>query len=198
MEKMAGGEDIADLLSLDDPIEDVLDRVAERRNVEVGDLMVVILDRPRHEQQVARIRDHGARIRLISDGDVAGSLMAVWPETGIDLLWGVGGTPEGVLSAAAIKSTNGAILGRMWPRDDDERQRTVAAGIDVARVLTTDDLCGGDNCFFAGTGVTDGDILKGVRFLPGEARTQSIVMRSRTGTVRIVEGRHRRARVAVR
>jgi fructose-1,6-bisphosphatase II len=195
MEKIAGGSDIADVLSLTDPIEDVLDRVAERRRQEAGDLMVVILDRPRHAEQIQRIRDHGARIRLITDGDVAGSLMAVWPETGVDLLWGVGGTPEGVLSAAAIKATGGAILGRMWPRDDEERRRTVEAGIDPARVLTTDDLVQGDNCFFAATGVTDGDILHGVRFTSSEARTQSIVMRSRTGTVRIVEGRHQRAKL---
>jgi fructose-1,6-bisphosphatase II len=195
MEKIAGGSDIADVLSLTDPIEDVLDRVAERRRQEVGDLMVVILDRPRHAEQIQRIRDHGARIRLIPDGDVAGSLMAVWPEGGIDLLWGVGGTPEGVLSAAAIKATGGALLGRMWPRDDDERRRTIDAGIDPTRVLTTDDLVRGDNCFFAATGVTDGDILHGVRFSSSEARTQSIVMRSRTGTVRIVEGRHQRAKL---
>ena len=198
MEKMAGGIDIADLLSLTDPIEDVLDRVAARRRVSVGDLMVVILDRPRHEEQIARIRAHGGRIRLIPDGDVAGSLMATSPNIGVDLLWGVGGTPEGVLSAAAIKSTSGALLGRMWPRDDDERARTVAAGIDPDRILDEDDLIQGDNCFFAATGVTDGDILKGVRFTSEEAFTTSIVMRSRSGTVRIVEGRHRRDRLRVR
>jgi len=198
MEKMAGGTDIADLLSLTDPIEDVLDRVAARRRVSVGDLMVVILDRPRHEEQIARIRAHGGRIRLIPDGDVAGALMATSPNIGIDLLWGVGGTPEGVLSAAAIQSTSGALLGRMWPRDDDERARTVAAGIDPDRILDQDDLVRGDNCFFAATGVTDGDILKGVRFTSEEAFTTSIVMRSRSGTVRIVEGRHRRDRLRVR
>ncbi len=194
MEKLAGGTDIADLLSLTDPIEDVLDRVAARREVAVGDLLVVILDRPRHAEQIARIRAHGGRIRLIPDGDVAGSLMAVWPDTGVDLLWGVGGTPEGVLSAAAIKATGGALLGRMWPRDDDERARTVAAGIDPERILAADDLVAGDNCFFAATGVTNGDILRGVRFTSTEAFTQSIVMRSRSGTVRIVDGRHRRAK----
>jgi fructose-1,6-bisphosphatase II len=129
---------------------------------------------------------------------VAGSLMATSPNIGVDLLWGVGGTPEGVLSAAAIKSTSGALLGRMWPRDDDERARTVAAGIDPDRILDEDDLIQGDNCFFAATGVTDGDILKGVRFTSEEAFTTSIVMRSRSGTVRIVEGRHRRDRLRVR
>jgi fructose-1,6-bisphosphatase II len=198
MEKMAGGSDIADLLSLTDPIEDVLDRVAARRRVSVGDLMVVILDRPRHAERIERVRAHGGRIRLIPDGDVAGSLMAVRPDTGIDLLWGIGGTPEGVLSAAAIKATGGALLGRMAPRDDDERARTVAAGIDPDRILTSDDLIAGDNCFFAATGVTDGDIVKGVRFTSDAAFTTSIVMRSRSGTVRIVEGRHRRDRLRVR
>ncbi len=198
MEKMAGGSDIADLLSLTDPIEDVLDRVAVRRRVSVGDLMVVILDRDRHAERIERVRAHGGRIRLIPDGDVAGSLMAVWPDTGIDLLWGIGGTPEGVLSAAAIKATGGALLGRMAPRDEDERARTVAAGIDPDRILTSDDLIAGDNCFFAATGVTDGDILKGVRFTSEEAFTTSIVMRSRSGTVRIVEGRHRRDRLRMR
>jgi fructose-1,6-bisphosphatase II len=196
MEKIAGAADIADLLSLDDPIEDVLDRVAERRACSVNDLMVVILDRERHADRIRRVREHGARIRLIPDGDVAGSLMAVWPETGIDLLWGVGGTPEGVLSAAAINAAGGAILGRMWPRDEQERQRTTAAGIDPERVLTAGELCGGENCFFAATGVTDGEILHGVRLVRGETRTQSIVMRSRTGTVRIIEGWHRRHRPA--
>ena len=198
MEKIAGGADIADCLSLHDPIEAVLDRVAERRRQSVGDLMVVILDRPRHTERIERVRNHGGRIRLISDGDVAGSLMAVWPDTGIDLLWGIGGTPEGVLSAAAIKATGGALLGRMAPRDDDERARTIAAGIDPDRILASDDLIAGDNCFFAATGVTDGDILKGVRFTSEEAFTTSIVMRSRSGTVRIVEGRHRRDRLRVR
>ncbi len=194
MEKIAGGPDIADLLSLTDPIEDVLARIAERRRCAINDLMVVILDRPRHEEQIRRIRACGGRIRLITDGDVAGSLMAVSPETGIDLLWGVGGTPEGVLSACAIKAIGGALLGRMWPRDDDERARTIAAGIDPDRVLAADDLVAGDNAFFAATGVTDGDILRGVRFTGGRATTQSIVMRSRTGTVRFVEGRHKRDR----
>ncbi len=198
MEMMAGGSDIADLLSLTDPIEDVLDRVAARRRVSVGDLMVVILDRERHAERIQRVRAHGGRIRLIPDGDVAGSLMAVWPDTGIDLLWGIGGTPEGVLSAAAIKATGGALLGRMAPRDDDERTRTIAAGIDPDRILGSEDLIAGDNCFFAATGVTDGDILKGVRFTSEEAFTTSIVMRSRSGTVRIVEGRHRRDRLRVR
>src|SRR6185295_7964290 len=153
MEKMAGADDIADLISLDEPIETVLRRIAERRGVQVGDLLVVVLERPRHAEGIARIRAAGARIRLITDGDVAGVLMAVRPGTGVDLLWGAGG-----------KSTGGRLLGRLWPRDDDERKRVIDAGIDPDRVLQTDDLVGGDNCFFAATGVTDGDIVKGVRF----------------------------------
>jgi fructose-1,6-bisphosphatase II len=195
MEKMAGADDIADLISLDDPIETVLRRIAERRGVQVGDLLVVVLERPRHNDGIARIRAAGARIRLITDGDVAGVLMSVRPGTGVDLLWGVGGTPEGVIAGAAVKSTGGRLLGRLWPRDDDERRRVIEAGIDPDRVLETDDLVGGDNCFFAATGVTDGDIVKGVRFTRNAATTESIVMRSRSGTVRVVDGVHDRSKL---
>jgi fructose-1,6-bisphosphatase II len=197
MEKIAGGSDIADLLSLEDPIEDVLARVAERRGVVVGDLMVIILDRPRHEEMVERIRLAGARIRFILDGDVAGALLATREGTGIDLLWGIGGTPEGVLSAAAIKCQGGAILGRLWPRDDGEASRARAAGYELDRILHTDDLVQGDNCFFAATGVTDGDLLQGVRWNRAGATTQSIVMRSRSGTVRLVNARHERSKLRV-
>jgi fructose-1,6-bisphosphatase II len=195
MEKIAGGEDIADLLSLDDPIEEVLRRAADRRGVPVGDLMIVILDRPRHADMVDRIRRAGARIRFISDGDVAGALLAAREGTGVDLLWGIGGTPEGVLSAAAIKCLGGAILGRLWPRDEGEASRAVSAGYDLQRVLTTDDLVGGDNCFFAATAVTDGDLLQGVRWDRAGATTQSMVMRARSGTVRVVSARHDRAKL---
>ena len=197
MEKIAGGSDIADLLSLEDPIEDVLARVAERRGVVVGDLMVIILDRPRHEDMVERMRMAGARIRFILDGDVAGALLATREGTGIDLLWGIGGTPEGVLSAAAIKCQGGAILGRLWPRDDGEASRARAAGYELDRILHTDDLVQGDNCFFAATGVTDGDLLQGVRWNRAGATTQSIVMRSRSGTVRLVNARHERSKLRV-
>jgi fructose-1,6-bisphosphatase II len=197
MEKIAGGSDIADLLSLEDPIEDVLERVAERRGVVVGDLMVVILDRPRHEEMVERMRRAGARIRFILDGDVAGALLATREGTGVDLLWGIGGTPEGVLSAAAIKCQGGAILGRLWPRDEGEASRARSEGYDLERVLDTDDLVQGDNCFFAATGVTDGDLLQGVRWNRAGATTQSIVMRSRSGTVRLVNARHERSKLRV-
>jgi fructose-1,6-bisphosphatase II len=195
MEKIAGGPDIADLLSLEDPIEDVLERVAERRGVVVGDLMVVILDRPRHNEMVEKIRRAGARIRFISDGDVAGALLAARENTGVDLLWGIGGTPEGVLAAAAIKCLGGAIFGRLWPRDEGEASRARSAGYDLDRVLTTDDLVSGDNCFFAATAVTDGDLLHGVRYERRGAVTQSIVMRARSGTVRLVDARHDRSKL---
>jgi fructose-1,6-bisphosphatase II len=151
MEKMAGGPDIADLLSLEDPIEDVLRRVADKRGVLVGDLMVVLLDRPRHAEMVDKIRRAGARIRFISDGDVAGALLAAREGTGIDLLWGIGGTPEGVLSATAIKCLGGTIMGRLWPRDEGEASRARAAGYDLDRILHLEDLVAGENCVFAPT-----------------------------------------------
>jgi fructose-1,6-bisphosphatase II len=195
MEKMAGSPDIADLLSLDDPIEDVLARIAERRGVVVRDLMVVVLDRPRHQQMIERMRRAGTRIRLISDGDVSGALLAAREDTGVDLLWGIGGTPEGVLSAAAIKCLGGEIVGRLWPRDEGEASRARAAGYDLARLLRTSDLVASEDCFFAATGVTDGDLLKGVRYERTGARTQSVVMRARSGTVRVIDARHDRGKL---
>jgi fructose-1,6-bisphosphatase II len=195
MEKMAGGADIADLLSLEDPMEDVLRRVADKRGVAIGDLMLVILDRPRHNDMVERIRRAGARIRFISDGDVAGALLAVRDGTGVDLLWGIGGTPEGVLSATAIKCLGGTIIGRLWPRDEGEASRARAAGYDLDRVLHLEDLVAGENCFFAATGVTDGSLLDGVRYERGGASTHSMVMRASSGTVRLVHARHDRAKL---
>ena len=191
MEKIATGPRSADLISLDDPLEDVINRIAERKGGEPGDVTVIMLDRPRHAEAVEALREVGASIRFISDGDVAAALFAVMPNTGIDLLWGVGGTPEGVLSAAAIKCLGGRILGRLWPRDGDERKAAEDAGYDISRVLDTDDLVGGDDAFFAATGVTDGDLLDGVRRLDvGAATTESLVMRSRSGTVRRVQATH--------
>jgi fructose-1,6-bisphosphatase II len=195
MEKMAGGSDIADLLSLEDPMEDVLRRIADKRGVSIGDLMIVILDRPRHNEMVERIRRAGARIRFISDGDVAGALLAARDGTGVDLLWGIGGTPEGVLSATALKCLGGMILGRLWPRDEGEASRARAAGYDLDRVLHLEDLVAGENCFFAATGVTDGSLLDGVRYDRGGASTHSIVMRASSGTVRLVHARHDRAKL---
>jgi fructose-1,6-bisphosphatase II len=162
----------------------------------VRDVMVVILDRPRHEQGIEEIRAAGGRVRLITDGDVSGALLAVAPDRPVDLLWGIGGTPEGVISAAALKSYGGGLIGRLAPRDDDERQRAVDAGYDVTRVLTQDDLVKGDNCFFCATGVTDGDVLEGVRYEGSRgASTESLVMRSRSGTVRRIQSRHDRAKL---
>ncbi len=196
MEKLAGGSDIADLLDLDRPMGETCALVAERRGVTVGDVMVVVLDRPRHEQGIAAIRDAGARVRLISDGDVSAALLAVSTRSPVDLLWGVGGTPEGVISAAAIKAIGGGLVGRLWPRDDDERRRSLDAGYDLERQLLQDDLVTGEDCFFSATGVTDGDVLEGVRYEgSGVATTESLVMRSRSGTVRRVRATHNRGKL---
>ncbi len=199
MEKLAGGPEVADLLDLDRPIADTLQRVAQRRGVSVGDVMVVILDRPRHEQNIDAVREAGARVRLIADGDVAAALLAVEPDSPVDLLWGVGGTPEGVISAAAIKCLGGQLVGRLWPRDEEERRVALDAGYDLERQLTVDDLIRSDDCFFSATGVTDGDVLQGVRYPPhppgAGATTESLVMRSRSGTVRRIHARHDRAKL---
>ena len=196
MEKLVGGSGIADCLSLDVPIGEIVKRVAERRGVSTTEIMTVVLDRERHGEGVRQIREAGSRVRFISDGDVAGALLAVTPGTGVDMLWGIGGTPEGVLSAAAIKCLGGEILGRLWPRDDTERTAAVDAGYDVERVLRVDDLVGGNDAFFAASGVTDGDLLQGVRYLGnGKATTESLVMRSRSGTVRKVQATHDQAKL---
>jgi fructose-1,6-bisphosphatase II len=196
MEKMAGVEELADLLDLDRPLGDTVRLVAERKGTDVRDVMVVVLDRPRHEEGIRAIREAGARVRLLTDGDVAGALLAVSPDRPVDLLWGIGGTPEGVISAAALKCFGGAMIGRLWPRDDDERARAEAAGYDVARVLTHDDLVTGNDVFFSATGVTDGDVLQGVRYEGTRgASTESLVMRSRSGTVRRIQSRHDRAKM---
>jgi fructose-1,6-bisphosphatase II len=196
MEKLAGGPDIADLLDLDKPIAEILAAVAERRGVDIRDVFVVVLDRPRHEEGVKAIREAGARVRFIPDGDVAGALLAVSDDTPVDVLWGVGGTPEGVISAAAIKCIGGQLIGRLWPRDDVERQAALDAGYDLDRQLNCDDLVASDHCFFSATGVTDGDVLQGVRYQgASSATTESLVMRSRSGTVRRVAAKHDRAKL---
>jgi fructose-1,6-bisphosphatase II len=196
MEKLVGGEEIADCLSLERSIGDVVSAVAERRGVSPTEVTTVILDRDRHQEGIRQIREAGSRIRFISDGDVSAALLAVTPGTGIDLLWGIGGTPEGVLSAAAIKCLGGQIIGRLWPRDDSERQAALDAGFDVERVLTADDLVGGNDAFFAASGVTDGDLLQGVRYHgSGKASTESLVMRSRSGTVRKIYATHDRPKL---
>jgi fructose-1,6-bisphosphatase II len=195
MEKLAGGPQLADCLSLDVPLSEVISRVAERKGGGVGDVTLVMLDRERHADAVAEIRELGARIRFISDGDVSAALQAVSESRGVDLLWGIGGTPEGVLSAAAIKSLGGQLLGKLWPRDAAEREAAIEAGYDVDEVLDVDRLIGGSDVFFAATGVTDGELLDGVRYTGGHATTESLVMRSRSGTVRTVKARHDRAKL---
>jgi fructose-1,6-bisphosphatase II len=195
MEKLAGSEEVADLLDLDRPLGETIGLVAERKKVDVGDVMVVVLDRPRHQEGIEAIREAGARVRLISDGDVSAALLAVDERSPVDLLWGVGGTPEGVISAAAIKCIGGQLVGRLWPRDDAERQAAIDAGYDLDRQLTVDDLVRSDDCFFSATGVTDGDVLQGVRFRSGRATTESLVMRSRSGTVRRISATHDRSKL---
>jgi len=190
MEKLVAGPGLADVISLEKPLTEVVADVARHKDGSPNEVTVIMLDRSRHDQAVEELREAGARIRFITDGDVQAALLAVSPGTGVDLLWGIGGTPEGVLSAAAIKCLGGRILGRLWPRNDEERSAAEAADYDLSRVLDTDDLVAGDDVFFAATGVTDGDLLDGVRYLDGQARTESLVMRSRSGTVRKVEARH--------
>ena len=196
MMKMATSRDLAPLLDLDRPLAETLTLMAKEKGVAVGDLVVIMLDRPRHEEAMAEIREVGARIRLIPHGDVSAALLAVSEDRPVVLLWGIGGTPEGVISAAALKCTGGQLLGRLWPRDDEERAAAVNAGYDLDRVLTTDDLVSGRDCFFSATGVTDGDVLDGVRYRgPGGATTESLVMRSRSGTVRRIAAVHDRAKM---
>ncbi|MFL5822097.1 MAG: class II fructose-bisphosphatase [Solirubrobacteraceae bacterium] len=196
MEKIAGGPEVADLLDLDRPLRETLGLVAERKGVDIRDVMVVMLDRERHHEAMREVREAGARVRLILDGDVAASLLAVSDSARVDLLWGIGGTPEGVISAAAIKCIGGQLLGRLWPRSDEERQAAVDAGYELDRVLTGDDLVAGNDVFFSATGVTDGDVLEGVRYQGDRgATTESLVMRSRSGTVRRVTARHDRSKM---
>jgi fructose-1,6-bisphosphatase II len=191
MHKIAVGPDAADVIDITAPIAENIRRVAKVKNSSVRDLTVCILDRPRHQQLMADVREAGARIRLISDGDVAGAISACRPNSGTDLLVGIGGTPEGIIAAAAIRCMGGAIQAKLAPTDDDERQKAVDRGYDLDRVLTTEDLVSGENVFFCATGVTDGDLLQGVRYTGGGCTTQSIVMRSKSGTVRMIEAYHR-------
>jgi fructose-1,6-bisphosphatase II len=190
MDKIAVGPEAADASDVDvSPTENV-SRVAEAKGVAVNDVTVVVLERERHDDLIAELRDAGARVNLIRDGDVAPSIAAAQPGTGVDMLMGVGGTPEGVISAAAIKSLGGALQGRLWPRDDLERAALVEAGFAVDDVLTHDDLVRGDDAFVAATGVTGGSLLRGVRVVEGAVETESLVMRSRSGTVRRISAHH--------
>ncbi|HJU48299.1 MAG TPA: class II fructose-bisphosphatase, partial [Gaiellaceae bacterium] len=184
MDKIAVGPEAADAIDIDATPTENVNRVAEAKGMDVNDVTVVVLERDRHDALVAELRDAGARVNLIRDGDVAPSIAAAQQFTGVDLLMGIGGTPEGVISAAAIKCLGGALRGRLWPRDDAERAALVDAGYDVDRVLREDDLVGGGDLFVAATGVTSGALLRGVRASAAGVETESIVMRSRSGTVR--------------
>jgi fructose-1,6-bisphosphatase II len=193
MEKMAAGDRFADLLDLDRPLGKTVELIAERKETDVNDVMAVVLDRPRHAEGIEAIRNAGGRVQLITDGDVSGALNAVTPDRKVDFLWGIGGTPEGVITAAAVKCVGGALVGRLYPRDDEERTAATDAGYDLGRVLTHDDLVRGEDVFFSATGVTDGDVLQGVRYEGARgASTESLVMRSRSGTVRRIQSRHDR------
>jgi len=191
MEKIAVGPDARDAIDLNASVSDNLKGVADALGKDVDDVTVVCLDRDRHTDIIREVREAGARIRLIPDGDVAGAISVAWPESGADLLFGIGGTPEGVIAACALKCLGGRIIGRLWPRNDDERAAAVADGYDLDRVLDIDDLAGGDDVFFAATGVTDGDLLRGVRYHGDGASTSSLVMRSKSGTIRRINATHR-------
>jgi fructose-1,6-bisphosphatase II len=195
MMKMATSRDLAHLLDLDRPIGETLQMMAKEKDTSIGDIVVIMLDRPRHEEMIADVRKSGARIRLIPHGDVSASLAAVTEGGPVDLLWGIGGTPEGVLSASAIQCVDGQILGRLWPRSDEERQAALDGGYDLDEVLDKDRLVSGENVFFSATGVTDGEMLDGVHFERRGATTESISMRSRSGTVRRVTARHDRGKL---
>ena len=192
MEKLVTGPEAADVVDIRYPVAENIHQVAKAKGSSPSDVTVVVLDRPRHSQLVEDIRATGARIKFIIDGDVAGAIMAARPDTGIDLLLGVGGTPEGIITACAMKCTGGVIQGRLWPQNDDERQRALDAGhnLDSDFVLGTDDLVNGDDCFFVATGITDGELMRGVRYRRNGATTDSLVMRSRSGTIRRITSEH--------
>jgi fructose-1,6-bisphosphatase II len=190
MEKIATGPEAAEVIDLSRSPTENVQAVAEAKREDVRDVTAVILDRDRHADLIAEVRETGARIRLIPDGDAPGAISTAWPESGADILFGIGGTPEGVIAAAALKCMGGAIQGRLWPRNDDERKAALDAGYDLDRILSTDELVRSDNCFFAATGVTDGELLRGVHYDNRGATTQSLVMRSKSGTVRSINARH--------
>jgi fructose-1,6-bisphosphatase II len=196
MEKIAVGPAAIDAIDIEKTPTENVNAVAEALGKTARAVDVVVLERDRHDDLIAELRAAGARVRLIRDGDVAPAIAAAQPGTSVDMLYGIGGTPEGVISAAALKCVGGGIQGRLWPRNDDERDAAVAAGYDLEQVLGTDDLVKGDNCFFAATGITDGELLKGVHFSRHTASTQSLVMRSKSGTVRLVNAQHQLSKLA--
>jgi fructose-1,6-bisphosphatase II len=188
--KVVAGREARDVVDINAPVAENLKNIARAKKMKVSELTVVVLDRPRHEQLISEIRGAGARIKLISDGDVAASIQAALPDTGVDVLMGIGGTPEGVLSAAAIRCIGGVIQCKAWPRDEKEKRAAIAAGLDLDKVYNTEDLVAGEDVFFAATGVSSGEMLKGVRYSSGGAQTQSLAMRSRSGTIRWIESWH--------
>jgi fructose-1,6-bisphosphatase II len=196
MEKIAVGPEGVGVIDIARTPAENIEALAKAKGTTPRDITAVVLDRDRHTDLIAGIRGTGARIRLIPDGDVAGAISTAWTESGADILFGIGGTPEGVIAAAALKCMGGEIQGRLWPRNDGERQAALDAGYDLERVLSTDDLVGGDNCFFAATGITDGELLKGVHFSRLGASTQSLVMRSKSGTVRLINAQHQLSKLA--
>jgi fructose-1,6-bisphosphatase II len=191
MDKIAVGPSARGAIDLNKGPSQNLRAIADRKGVYVDDLTVIILNRPRHEKLIAEVRGTGARIKLIGDGDVSAAIATCFPEAGVDVLMGIGGAPEGVIAAAAIRCMGGAIQGQLAPKDDEEHQKAIDRGYDLDRILTTEDLVSGENVFFCATGVTDGDLLQGVRYSGGGCTTQSIVMRSKSGTVRMIEAYHR-------
>jgi fructose-1,6-bisphosphatase II len=191
MEKLVTGPEAADVVDIRYPVAENIHQVAKAKGSTPEDVTVVLLDRPRHDKIVEEIRATGARIKFITDGDVAGAIMAARSDTGIDILMGVGGTPEGIIAACAMKCLDGVIQGRLWPKDEQERERAVDAGHDLERVLYTDDLVTGDDVFFVATGITDGELMKGVRYRAGGCTTNSLVMRSRSGTIRSITSEHK-------
>jgi fructose-1,6-bisphosphatase II len=192
MEKLATGPEARDVVDIRKPVKENIEAVARAKKATASDVTVVVLDRPRHQGLVDDIRAAGARIKFISDGDVAGAIMAARAGTGVDLLLGIGGTPEGIIAACALKALDGVIQARLWPQDDDERQRALDAGhdLDEDHMLLTDDLVSAEDCFFVATGITDGELMQGVRYRGGGATTHSLVMRSRSGTIRSIISEH--------
>ena len=190
MDKLITGPEAADVVDLRLPVKQNLHLIAKAKNKQISQLNVCVQERPRHSKLVEKIREAGACTRFFMDGDVAGGIAAARAGSGIDVLMGVGGTPEGIITACAVKAIGGVIQGRLAPTDDDEAQKALDAGHDVSRVLTTNDLVTGDNCYFAATGITDGDLLRGVRYEGDKVTTQSVVMRSKSGTVRVIDAEH--------
>lgn len=190
MEKLVTGPEAADMVDLRLPVKQNLHLIAKAKGVKVNQLTVMVLDRDRHRPLIDEIREAGARTKIIMDGDVAGAIAAARSGTGVDALMGIGGTPEGIVAACAIKTLGGVIQGRLWPTNDEEKQKALDAGHDLDQVLSTNDLVSSDNCYFAATGITDGDLLRGVRYDRSKVLTQSIVMRSKSGTIRFVDGEH--------